>query len=48
MLSYQIGTVSDLKLGFKPALSYSKLHTFSTFIAEEKEKHAFTLFTQAT
>ena len=36
MLSYRLGTVNDLHLGFKPVLSYNKPHTVSTFIGEEK------------
>jgi len=35
--------------GFKPVLSYSKPHTFSTSLGEEKErKNAFNLSNQAT
>ena len=49
MLSYRLGTVNDFHWEFKPVLSYSKPHTFSTFFGEEKErKNAFTLFNQAT
>jgi len=49
MLSYRLGTVNDFHLEFKPVLSYSKPHTFSTFFGEETErKNAFTLFNQAT
>jgi len=49
MLSYRLGTVNDFHLGFKPVLSYSKPHTFSTFFGEEKEgKNAFNLSNQAT
>jgi len=49
MLSYRLDTVNDFHLEFKPGLSYSKPHTFSTFFGEEKErKNAFTLSTQAT
>jgi len=44
MLSYRLGTVNDFHWGFKPVLSYSKPHTFSTFFGEEKErKNAFYL-----
>jgi len=44
MLSYRLGTVIDFHWGFKPVLSYSKPHTFSTFFGEEKErKNAFNL-----
>jgi len=38
MLSYRLGTVNDFHLGFKPVLSYSKPHTFSTFFGEKKER----------
>jgi len=38
MLSYRLGTVNDFHWGFKPALSYSKPHTFSTSLGEEKER----------
>ena len=38
MLSYRLGTVNDFHWEFKPSLSYSKPHTFSTFFGEEKEK----------
>jgi len=37
MLSYRLGTVNDFHWGFKPLLTYSKPHTYSTFIWEEKE-----------
>jgi len=37
MLSYRLGTVNDFHWGFKPLLTYSKTHTYSTFIGEEKE-----------
>jgi len=41
-LSYRLGTVNDFHWGFKPVLSYSKPHTFSTSLGEEKErKNAF-------
>ena len=44
MLSYRLGTVNDFHWEFKPVLSYSKPHTFSTFFGEEKErKNAFNL-----
>jgi len=49
MLSYRLGTVNDFHWEFKPVLSYSKPHTFSTFFGEEKEKtyyYAFTLSNQ--
>jgi len=49
MLSYRLGTINDFRLEFKPVLSYSKPHTFSTFFGEEKEKNnAFNLSNQAT
>jgi len=49
MLSYRLGTVNDFHWEFKPVLSYSKPHTFSTFLGEEKErKNAFNLSNQAT
>ena len=38
MLSYRLGTVNDFYWEFKPVLSYSKPHTFSTFFGEEKRK----------
>jgi len=44
MLCYRLGTVNDFHWGFKPVLSYSKPHTFSTSLGEEKErKNAFNL-----
>jgi len=49
MLSNSLGTVNDFHWEFKPVLSYSKPHTFSTFFGEEKErKQAFNLSNQAT
>jgi len=49
MLSYRLGTVNDFHWEFKPVLSYSKPHTFSTFFVEEKErKNAFNLSNPAT
>jgi len=46
---YRLGTVNDFYWEFKPVLSYSKPHTFSTFFKEEKErKDAFNLSNQAT
>jgi len=49
MLSDRLGTVNDFHWGFKQVLSYSKPHTFSTFIAVEKEKqNAFTFSIQVT
>jgi len=38
MLSYRLGTVNDFRWEFKPVLSYSKPHTFSTLFGEEKER----------
>ena len=32
------GTVNDFHWEFKPVLSYSKSHTFSTFFGEEQDK----------
>ena len=37
MLSYRLGTFNDFHWEFKPVLSYSKPHTFSTFFGEEKK-----------
>ena len=37
-MSYRLGTVNDFHWGFKPVLSYSKPHTFSTSLGEEKER----------
>jgi len=49
MLSYRLGTVNDFHWGFKPVLSYSKPHTFSTSLGEEKERNnAFNLSNQKT
>ena len=44
MLSYRLATVSDFHWGLKPVLSYSKPHTYSTCLGEEKEISALTLF----
>ena len=44
MLSYRHGTINDFYWGFKPVLSYSKPHTSSTFIGEEKEKNIYSLY----
>jgi len=38
MLNYRLGTVNDFHWEFKPVLSYSKPHTFSTYSGEEKER----------
>ena len=44
MLSYRLGTVNDFHWEFKPVLSHSKPHTFSTFFREKNErKKAFNL-----
>jgi len=49
MLSYRLGTVNDFHWGFKPVLSYSKPHTFSTSLGGEKDgKNAFNISNQAT
>jgi len=49
MLSYRLGTANDFHWGVKPVLSYSKPHTFSTSLGEEKEsKNAYNLSNQAT
>jgi len=47
MLSYRLGTVNYFHWGFKPVLSYSKPHTFSTLFWEEN-KCAFTHSNQAS
>ena len=44
MLSYRLGTVNDFHWGFKPVFRYSKPHTYSTFIGEEKEKCINTMY----
>jgi len=46
MLSYRLGTVNDLYWEFKPVLSYSKPHTFSTLFGEEKERKMHLPFPQ--
>jgi len=38
MLSYRLGTVNEFRWGFKPVLSYSKPHTFSTFLEKKKKE----------
>jgi len=49
MLSYRLGTVNDFHWEFKPVLSFSKPHTFSTFFGEEQErKNALNPSNQAT
>jgi len=45
MLSNRLGTVNDFHWEFKPVLSYSKPHTFSTFFGKER-KNAFNLSNQ--
>jgi len=40
---YRIGTITDFHWGFKPLLSHSKPHTFSTVFGEEKEKCIYSL-----
>ena len=39
MLSYRLGTVNDFHWEFKPVLSYSKPHTFSTFWRRKRKKN---------
>ena len=47
MLRYRLSTVNDVNWELKPVLSYSKPHTFSTCLGEEKErKNAVTLTNQ--
>ena len=38
LMSYRLGTVNNFHWEFKPVLSYSKPHTFSTFCGEDKER----------
>jgi len=38
MLSYRLGTVNYFHWEFKPVLSYSKPHTFSTFLEKKKKE----------
>ena len=38
MLSYRLGTVNDFHWEYKPVLSYSKLHTFLTFLEKKKKE----------
>jgi len=38
MLCHRLGTVNDCHWEFKPVLSYSKHHTFSTFFWRRKRK----------
>ena len=38
MLSYRLGTVNDFYWELKPVLSYSKPHTFSTFLETKKKE----------
>ena len=44
MLSYCLGTVNAFHRGFKPGLSYSKPHTFSTLYGEENEINVHLLY----
>jgi len=41
MLSYRLGTVNDFHWEFKPVLSYSKPHTFSTFLEKKKKEKMY-------
>jgi len=44
MLRYRLGAVNDFHWEFKPVLSYSKPHTFSTLFGEEiKRKCIYSL-----
>jgi len=38
MLSYCLCMVNDFHWEFKPVLSYSKPHTFSTFVEKKKKE----------
>jgi len=38
MLSYRLGMVNDFHWESKPVLSYSKPHTFSTFLEKKKKE----------
>jgi len=38
MLSYRLGKVNDFHWEFKPVLSYSKPHTFSTFLEKIRKR----------
>ena len=38
MLSYRLSTVNDFHWEFKPVFSYSKPHTFSTFLEKKKKE----------
>ena len=44
MLNYRLGTVNDFHWKFKPVLSFSKPHTFSTFFGEENKENMHLLF----
>ena len=48
MLSHRNGTVNDFHWEFKPALSYSKPHTFSTFLEKKKKQNGPYILTQHT
>ena len=44
LLSCRLGTVNEFHWEFKQVLSYSKPHTFSTFLEKKKKKkYKFTL-----
>ena len=43
MLSYRLGTVNDIHWEFKLVLSYSKPHTFSTFLEKKKKAKMYLL-----
>jgi len=44
-MSYRLGTVNDFYWKFKPVFSYSKPHTFTTFL--EKKKKTILRLTEA-
>ena len=44
MLSYRLDTVNDFHWEFKPVLSYSKLHTFSTILEKKKKEKMHLLY----
>ena len=44
MLSYCLGSVNGFHWGFKQVGSYSKHHTFSIFIGDEKENNVHLLY----
>jgi len=43
MLRYRLGTVNDFHWEFKPVLSYSKPHTFSTFLERKTKECIYSL-----